>query len=530
VQQLHLVGLTTDLDGLIFSTRRNARSGSYVVALDDALLATIADVLRKREGERPQHAATAQLIAQAAGLERRPQSALSLREIQARLRAGRTVEEVAAEAGVDPDWVERFAVPIRAEQQQVIAQAGQMVYTRPRVGVSAQPLAVAVRWNLAERGVRLSAGEMARAWRAWQVHDSVWLVRLEYRSRGRPQVADWELDVRAGTLSARNRLASQLAYVEPKRRPPALDDLDDEGVPAAPPGPAPATPRRRAGAAKRAPKTASAAKPKGARTTTRRTSAGGAATTAQRGRRAAATPAARSARAKTAATSRATGRAAPARTAEGRAGGRSAGGARSAAATTTAGRTRSTTTTARRTSGSGSGPAGAGRGGAPRSGAATSASTSRGARRAPVQGTTATAGPAARAATPRRGTTATAGPAARTASAGPATTTAVVATTKRVGAAASRQPAAPARRPAPPPPTAPPPGGRPAPPPAPASAAPPAAVAPPRAAFSSPAGNGPAAAPPSPAGNGAGGTPPTGAGAATLPVGTTRRPRPLRAR
>src|SRR3954463_14918429 len=49
VQQLHLVGFTTDLEGLIFSARRGSRSGDYMVVLDERLLARIEEALRLRE-------------------------------------------------------------------------------------------------------------------------------------------------------------------------------------------------------------------------------------------------------------------------------------------------------------------------------------------------------------------------------------------------------------------------------------------------------------------------------------------------
>src|SRR5204862_673980 len=53
----------------------------------------------------------------------RPQSALTPREIQARLRSGFSIAQVAAEAGVGQDWVARFAAPILAEQQQVLERS-----------------------------------------------------------------------------------------------------------------------------------------------------------------------------------------------------------------------------------------------------------------------------------------------------------------------------------------------------------------------------------------------------------------------
>ena len=41
MQQLHLVGFTADLEGLIFSAKKGARSGAFVVAMDDALLTAL---------------------------------------------------------------------------------------------------------------------------------------------------------------------------------------------------------------------------------------------------------------------------------------------------------------------------------------------------------------------------------------------------------------------------------------------------------------------------------------------------------
>ena len=44
MQQLHLVGVTTDHDSLIFSVRKGAKSGSFVLSLDeDGLAASTTD-------------------------------------------------------------------------------------------------------------------------------------------------------------------------------------------------------------------------------------------------------------------------------------------------------------------------------------------------------------------------------------------------------------------------------------------------------------------------------------------------------
>jgi hypothetical protein len=230
LQKLHLVGLTTDLSGLIFSARKGSKSGSYVVPVDARLLAVIADTLSRRNGDAP--ASDLDLSeflpdearpAEPAPRPPRPTSALSPREIQARLRAGRTVDEIAKEAGVDATWVERFAAPILAEQGRIVDRAVALVYTKPRVGTSALPIAAAVRRNLVARGVRLTDDEFNGGWSAYQLEDARWAVRFRYRSRGRAQVAEWELDLDDPSdvvLVARNRLGGQLAYTASARRRP----------------------------------------------------------------------------------------------------------------------------------------------------------------------------------------------------------------------------------------------------------------------------------------------------------------------
>jgi len=41
VQKLHMVGFTTDHQGLIFSVRRGAKSGGYVINVDAAVIEAI---------------------------------------------------------------------------------------------------------------------------------------------------------------------------------------------------------------------------------------------------------------------------------------------------------------------------------------------------------------------------------------------------------------------------------------------------------------------------------------------------------
>jgi hypothetical protein len=213
VQKLHLVGFTTDHRALILSVRRGARTGGYVLELDDAVTASVADALARRAA-----ALEAEPAAEPTPLPQpveRPESALTVRQLQSRLRAGRTIEDVAAEAGVEPEWVARFAPPVVAEQGRVIEATKAARLERSRLGASGLPLGAAVYRNLVERGVRTTADELDRGWSARQGADGRWLVTLTYISRGRRQQPTWELAGARGPIRADDRLAAELAFVAP---------------------------------------------------------------------------------------------------------------------------------------------------------------------------------------------------------------------------------------------------------------------------------------------------------------------------
>ena len=380
MQQLHLVGFTTDLEGLIFSARKGSKSGSFVVPIDGALVATIEDAQRLRDGE-PE--TTDGGRATLTGRPPRPESTLSPREIQARLRAGSTIAEVAKAAGVDQEWVGRFAAPILAEQSQVIDRARRLTYSKSRLGPSAQPLGTSVLWNLVDRGLRMTERSHDTAWRAWNLHGAIWIVQFEYVSRQRGQAAEWEVDLREGTLHARNRLAADLGYVESGRRrrstplfePPALDPPaaspagGRSGAPAKSAGVVQTAPARKTGGGTK--KTAGAKKTAAKKPGAKKAAARKTAATGRSAARSAA-PKKRVGAKKAAAATRGAGRAGAATSAGARSGaGRAA--AKSTAAKSTAGKS---TATKSLTGKSLAAKSGAARSAAPKSGAKSTAGKS----------------------------------------------------------------------------------------------------------------------------------------------------------
>lgn len=227
MKKLHLVGFTKDIDGLILSPRKGAKSGGFVVALDDELVASLDQARRRREFGDDLPEDPGEPVRDNLPVRRtRPNSALSPREIQARLRAGSTIAEVAGQAGVDEDWVRRFADPILAEQARVVESAQKLTFAKARLGPSIEPLAPSVQWNLTDRGVRFSDDVFTAGWSAFNLHGARWAVRFSFANRQRRQVAEWEVDLREQTLSARNRIASDLGHVEAGRRRPRLEPVE----------------------------------------------------------------------------------------------------------------------------------------------------------------------------------------------------------------------------------------------------------------------------------------------------------------
>ncbi|GAC1316738.1 MAG: hypothetical protein NVSMB12_13890 [Acidimicrobiales bacterium] len=246
MQHLHLVGFTAELDGLIFSARRGSKSGGFVVALDDRLLDSIREAVRLQTGadvdlDAEERSGEGSPVVAVPELRRlgRVHSVLTPKEIQARLRAGRSVAEVADEAEVDESWILRFASPVLAEQSRIVELALQVPCRANRKGESAAPLAESVAENLIDRGMSLTPDELSGAWSAFHVRDSSWVVRFRYTSRRRAQVAQWAYDQSDSSVVPINRLATDLGYLDPARRkrrlplPETSDDrvpVTDEGV------------------------------------------------------------------------------------------------------------------------------------------------------------------------------------------------------------------------------------------------------------------------------------------------------------
>ncbi|MER7761165.1 septation protein SepH [Streptomyces sp. NPDC097619] len=117
------------------------------------------------------------------------ESHLRPRDIQARIRAGASAEEVAQLAGIPVDRVRRFEGPVLAERAFMAERARKTPVRRPGENTGPQ-LGEAVQERLLLRG----ADKDSVQWDSWRRDDGTWEVLLVYRVAGEPHSASWTYD------------------------------------------------------------------------------------------------------------------------------------------------------------------------------------------------------------------------------------------------------------------------------------------------------------------------------------------------
>jgi hypothetical protein len=142
------------------------------------------------------------------------ESQLRPREIQARIRSGASVEQVATAAGVPVQKIERFAYPVLLERSR-IADIAQRAHPVRADGPDNRTLGEVVAHTF---GLRGQTYEGAR-WDAWKGEDGKWVVALSWRAGRSDNRAHWTFQPGAhgGTVTALDEHASDLVEGLPAR-------------------------------------------------------------------------------------------------------------------------------------------------------------------------------------------------------------------------------------------------------------------------------------------------------------------------
>jgi len=180
-------------------------------------------------------------------------SVLRPKEIQAKIRAGASVEQVASAAGVEIERVQRFANPVLLERSRA-AELATAAHPVLADGPSVLTLLETVTSALVARGLDPDA----TSWDAWRNEDGRWTVQMGWKAGMSDNVAHFRFTPGAhgGTVTAFDDTACELInpdFARPLRPLAPIAQLDfEEPEPELPievpePPPAPKPPRARKG-------------------------------------------------------------------------------------------------------------------------------------------------------------------------------------------------------------------------------------------------------------------------------------------
>ena len=225
MRELKVVGL--DVDGKRIICENDDSGEKFILRSDDRLRAAV-------RGDKAESSPSQ--------IDVEVPSVLRPKEIQAKIRSGASVEQVAAAAGVDIARVERFAHPVLLERSRAaeLATAAHPVLSD---GPSVLTLLETVTSALVARGL----DPEDTSWDAWRNEDGRWTVQMGWKAGMSDNVAHFRFTPGAhgGTVTAFDDAACQLIdpdFARPLRplAPVAQLGFEQPEPPAAAPEPPPA--------------------------------------------------------------------------------------------------------------------------------------------------------------------------------------------------------------------------------------------------------------------------------------------------
>jgi hypothetical protein len=191
MQELRLVAVSEDGSYAVLVVP--GRSGRFALPIDERL----------RTVARGQFSRLAQY-------EIEVESPLRPKEIQDRIRAGETAEEIADAAGLPVDRIRRFEGPVLAEREFKATEAQRATVRSPGESGLAPRLGEVVADRLADIGASAEDAE----WDSRKRQDGSWQVQLAYTIAGRMHVAEWVYDPRGKHVTPADDEAIRLSLDE----------------------------------------------------------------------------------------------------------------------------------------------------------------------------------------------------------------------------------------------------------------------------------------------------------------------------
>lgn len=173
-----------DVDGLTL-VLSNGEDKQYRVTVDEATLQ------RLRAARTPQDAPR-----------------VSPREIQSRIRAGLSAEEVAAVTGASLETVARYEGPVLAEREYMLNSA---LAIATHTSIETEDGETTTAFGPVIRSRLSGLGATSQRWASWKQEDGTWVVKVEFSANGIEHDARWVFEPRKHSLTPLNSDAGSLS-------------------------------------------------------------------------------------------------------------------------------------------------------------------------------------------------------------------------------------------------------------------------------------------------------------------------------
>ena len=154
------------------------------------------------------------------------------RDIQARVRAGASIEQIAAMTGMQTYRIESFAYPVLLERGRVAETAKKGHPVREDGGVTKGTIEAIVKAAFRARKVDMETIK----WDAWKGTDGQWVLELQWQAGTTNHAAHWkwQSDAHGGTITPLDEAAPDLVNPDQSRPVRGLSAVREEAVAEAP--------------------------------------------------------------------------------------------------------------------------------------------------------------------------------------------------------------------------------------------------------------------------------------------------------
>lgn len=130
--------------------------------------------------------------------------ALRPKDIQARIRAGESLEQVAAAAGTEPEAIMAFAGPVLAEREHMAVRAARASVRRTSPVASADPAVRTLQDAVLSVLTRFDQEFDDVSWDSWRRQDGRWVLLGHYETHERSGIAQMVYDIQGAYVTAEN--------------------------------------------------------------------------------------------------------------------------------------------------------------------------------------------------------------------------------------------------------------------------------------------------------------------------------------